>query len=919
MSYSDYQYPSGSTGYESGYQPYDSRQYSSSNDPYGQYSYTSPSVQSLDQYSQPPGPTDYTGYSNTTDTGYTSPPVTGDTSASAVDYTSTPAADYSDSTSGYASYQYSQGTPKVSSFTSYSDPVDVTSEPFSTPSHYTNVTTQNETTSQSASSFDSYQYQSDYSQISRPYAQNSAVPEYTGSYQDNSEYSYQSEHNQSSGTWTSIDQYSPYSHDHYDQSTPTTDYAQKEETGAGNVDYSVANSNVESGTVGGSAAPAVGGSAGTAVGSGYSHPDAYPNTENHGSSYQGYVKPVSSELSKPQYSFGGYSGPAQFNKGLENTSNTQNRYNNNRARPRNFGQKIFSSNQAEPKSFGATSMYSSDNYSGSRGRGDGHSSFQGRNKDSYFGRGGSNNFSANQDISATPDQTATPERSYSSQRAGESFPNNRGFSYRGNRGGNNRNFSPRGSSFSPRGSSFSPRGSSYTPRGSSYTPRGSSFTSRGSSFTPRGSSFTPRGSSFTPRGSSFTPRGSSFSARGSSFSAKGSSYPANPDDQHNLSSKPPVGSFDARDKINEVRNTSTAAGRPAVSTPRPNKNKPLMPAYKPPEPVKQEMFKAPARPQDRLLNEIEEKEKAQKAEELKKSAEEEKKAEEERLKALAEEKKRAEEELRKKVADEAVKAAPPSKPPQTAEEIAYEEEIQKKIRESLVIINPEKEIALLKEDPSKEVEMSDELRNLLKTLTTDYLCKLCSVRVANAQMGAMHYNGKNHLKKLRNFVQTNGRSAGFNLDTLEKSENEEVKPGEKKAEIVEVTVFDEKQYCNICKLFFSQPCQADIHYKGKNHAKKLKTVGTGNGPEVFECKICCVTVTAQEHLTAHMNGYRHKQKVRKLDTNETYRGGMRGRGKGPGFPFRGRRGRGIGGGNIGNEDRKPFPDGNTRGRGFRGR
>lgn len=46
---------------------------------------------------------------------------------------------------------------------------------------------------------------------------------------------------------------------------------------------------------------------------------------------------------------------------------------------------------------------------------------------------------------------------------------------------------------------------------------------------------------------------------------------------------------------------------------------------------------------------------------------------------------------------------------------------------------------------------------------------------------------------------------------------------------------------------------------------------------------------------------------------------MRGRGKGPGFPFRGRRGRGGGGGNIGNEERKPFPDGNIRGRGFRGR
>lgn len=42
--------------------------------------------------------------------------------------------------------------------------------------------------------------------------------------------------------------------------------------------------------------------------------------------------------------------------------------------------------------------------------------------------------------------------------------------------------------------------------------------------------------------------------------------------------------------------------------------------------------------------------------------------------------------------------------------------------------------------------------------------------------------------------------------------------------------------------------------------------------EVFECKICCVTVTAQEHLIAHLNGARHKLQVRKLDANENYRG-----------------------------------------------
>lgn len=279
--------------------------------------------------------------------------------------------------------------------------------------------------------------------------------------------------------------------------------------------------------------------------------------------------------------------------------------------------------------------------------------------------------------------------------------------------------------------------------------------------------------------------------RGRGISSRGTPIAYNPGQQSASTTKPVLGAFDARNKINEARTAGTTLARAAVSSPATSKNRLQCSPYKSSEPNKKEVFKAPSRPQDKLLNEIEEKEKLQRAEELKKSEEELKKAEEERIKALKEEKKKAEEELRKKVAEEAVKAAPPSKPPETPEEIAHEEEIQRKIRESLVIINPEQEIALMKEDPSQEIEMPEELRKLLKTLTTDYLCKLCSVRIVGPHMAAMHYNGKNHLKKLRNFAQTNGRSAGFNMETLDSSEKEgqsEGETGEKKTEVVEITV-----------------------------------------------------------------------------------------------------------------------------------
>ncbi|RUS78419.1 hypothetical protein EGW08_013833, partial [Elysia chlorotica] len=374
------------------------------------------------------------------------------------------------------------------------------------------------------------------------------------------------------------------------------------------------------------------------------------------------------------------------------------------------------------------------------------------------------------------------------------------------------------------------------------------------------------------------------------------------------------------------------------------------PVYQTPKPYKKtEVLKAPSRPQDRLLNEVEgkakpaekkkpspeelkkiEEERKKAEEEAKKKAEEEKiKAEEEAQKRAEQEKKRAEEEqrkaaeeLRKKLADEAVKAAPPSKPPETAEEIAYEEEIQRKIRESVVVLTStvEEPAPAVQADPMAELEMSEELRELLKSITTQYLCKLCSVRIVGPQMAGMHYNGKNHLKKLRNFVQTNGRSAGFYLGVEEQktkeTKDDEGKNGENKAEAVEATEVDEKKYCKICKVSFSQPSQAEMHYKGKNHAKKLKNCGgvDGTGPEVFECKICCVTVTAQEHLTAHLNGARHKQQVRKIDANESYSGSVPNRGRG-GLGYRGRGGRG------GGSDWKPGSDGGQRGGrgGFRGR
>lgn len=209
--------------------------------------------------------------------------------------------------------------------------------------------------------------------------------------------------------------------------------------------------------------------------------------------------------------------------------------------------------------------------------------------------------------------------------------------------------------------------------------------------------------------------------------------------------------------------------------------------------------KAPSRPQDKLLNEIEEKEKALQKEKEEKEARE--KEEAEKAKKAAEDARKAEEEAQKKIMEEARMKAEEmakklAKKAETPEECAKEDEIQRKIRDSVVIINRSEELAMLVKDPSKDIEMPDELRKLLKTLVTDSCCKLCSLRMIGPTMAPMHYNGKNHLKKVRTFVQTNGRSAGFNMETQEDSE------GATNAEVKGVENVPEKEEEEVCSLLF---------------------------------------------------------------------------------------------------------------------
>lgn len=107
---------------------------------------------------------------------------------------------------------------------------------------------------------------------------------------------------------------------------------------------------------------------------------------------------------------------------------------------------------------------------------------------------------------------------------------------------------------------------------------------------------------------------------------------------------------------------------------------------------------------------------------------------------------------------------------------------------------------------------------------------------------------------------------------------------------------NDRVYCKLCQVAFNSPKQAIQHYEGKNHAKKLKAAGIVQISDtdkqhvkidgaVFECKMCSVQVTCNEQLQSHLNGAKHKGKLRSLEkAADTNRGkwGVRGRGRGRG-------------------------------------
>uniref|UniRef100_A0A673BG06 Zinc finger protein 385C n=1 Tax=Sphaeramia orbicularis TaxID=375764 RepID=A0A673BG06_9TELE len=100
------------------------------------------------------------------------------------------------------------------------------------------------------------------------------------------------------------------------------------------------------------------------------------------------------------------------------------------------------------------------------------------------------------------------------------------------------------------------------------------------------------------------------------------------------------------------------------------------------------------------------------------------------------------------------------------------------------------------------------------------LCEVCNIQLNSAAQAQIHYNGKSHQKRLKQIsngkMQSNTGRPG--MDPVQKAVINHtfgVPQPLKKKQIIS---------CNICHLRFNSTNQAEAHYKGHKHARKLKAM-----------------------------------------------------------------------------------------------
>ncbi|KAG7167477.1 zinc finger matrin-type protein 3-like isoform X2 [Homarus americanus] len=185
-------------------------------------------------------------------------------------------------------------------------------------------------------------------------------------------------------------------------------------------------------------------------------------------------------------------------------------------------------------------------------------------------------------------------------------------------------------------------------------------------------------------------------------------------------------------------------------------------------------------------------------------------------------------------------------------------------------------------------------------------CELCDVKLNSRIQAKNHYEGKQHRKKVKNYIIEHARKDGQSPAKMAKID---LSTPKKKVEPLDVS----QLYCKCCDLSFTSEQHAQQHYMGRNHQRVLhglkplkagyynketgkwqrmppdprvsvERVGLNLEPPSeegsdqiseksldpdavkergrFFCELCNVSATSQDQLDGHMTGQRHLKALR---------------------------------------------------------
>ncbi|XP_077440305.1 zinc finger matrin-type protein 3 isoform X2 [Vanacampus margaritifer] len=133
----------------------------------------------------------------------------------------------------------------------------------------------------------------------------------------------------------------------------------------------------------------------------------------------------------------------------------------------------------------------------------------------------------------------------------------------------------------------------------------------------------------------------------------------------------------------------------------------------------------------------------------------------------------------------------------------------------------------------------------LEELCKPLYCKLCNVTVNSAQQAQAHYQGKNHSKKLRNFLAGSQQPPAIRIpEILEVAGQTNLISGSSVCDTARQALYKgptrvilatENDYCKLCDASFSSLLVAQAHYQGKNHAKKLRLAEAQQNSNNVDC------------------------------------------------------------------------------------